>query len=49
MGEEYLIGRKFWDEESWKEDNDRYIEINKYLLSCKSSPWVYLPWNTKLK
>jgi tetratricopeptide (TPR) repeat protein len=49
MGEEYLIGRKFWNEDEWKQGEDRYIELTKLLVNCKSSPWVYLPWKTKLQ
>jgi tetratricopeptide (TPR) repeat protein len=49
MGDEYLVGRKFWNEEVWREDESRFDEISNYLLNCKTSPWVNLAWDTRLK
>lgn len=48
MGEEYLIGRKFWDEEHWKKNATEYNRIYKLLLTEKNSPWMKIPWNTDL-
>jgi tetratricopeptide (TPR) repeat protein len=49
MGQEYLVGRRFWNEQAWSEDESRYEEISRYLLNCKTSPWVSLAWDTRLK
>jgi tetratricopeptide (TPR) repeat protein len=48
MNEEYLIGRKFWSYKEWKEGIDKSNRITKLLLTQKTSPWVTLPWKTKL-
>lgn len=48
MGEEYLIGRKFWDEGHWKEDQAEYDRVYKLLSTEKNSPWVRIPWDTDL-
>ncbi len=48
MGEEYLIGRRFWNEELWKEGEAEYDTIYKTLLTEKNSPWLTIPWNTDL-
>jgi len=48
MGEEYLIGRRFWNEKRWKEGEAEYDTIYKTLLTEKNSPWVTIPWNTDL-
>ena len=49
MGDEYLIGRKFCTVGDGKEDEESYNEVDLFLFTCKSSPWVYLPWATKLE
>ncbi len=49
LGDEYLIGRNFSTEGVWKEDEEGYKEVDLFLFTCKSSPWVYLPWATKLE
>ena len=48
MNEEYLIGRRFWSYKEWKDDIARTNRITKLLLTQKTSPWVTLPWKTKL-
>ncbi len=48
MGEEYLIGRKFWNEETWKEGKVEYSRICKLLSTEKNSPWVKIPWDSDL-
>lgn len=48
MGEEYLVGRKFWNEEHWKKDEKEYSRIYKMLLTEKNSPWMKIPWDTDL-
>ncbi|CAN5153763.1 hypothetical protein BH11CYA1_BH11CYA1_16980 [soil metagenome] len=48
MGEEYLVGRRFWDEQHWKKDDADYTRIYKLLLTEKNSPWVKIPWNLDL-
>ena len=48
MGDEYLIGRKFWNEETWKEGKVEYSRICKLLSTEKNSPWVKMPWDSDL-
>lgn len=48
MNREYLIGRKFWDFSQWETREAKSNRVTKRLLTLKTSPWVYLPWNTKL-
>ncbi|CAN5309894.1 hypothetical protein BH11CYA1_BH11CYA1_50560 [soil metagenome] len=48
MNDEYLIGRKFWAFSQWKRDEAKSNRVTKCLLSVKTSPWVALPWKTKL-
>ncbi len=46
LGENYMIGRKFWQPKS-----DQEAAINaayKKLLTDPNSPWLKIPWNTKL-
>ncbi|MBS1994022.1 MAG: DUF1266 domain-containing protein [Cyanobacteria bacterium SZAS LIN-3] len=49
FGEEYLVGRRFWSPTLWKKDEVRSTAILNSLLTSKNSPWVYLPWDTKLQ
>lgn len=46
LGENYLIGRKFWQPNS---DSEPAINAAyRKLLTDPQSPWVKIPWNTKL-
>ncbi|MBX9573289.1 MAG: DUF1266 domain-containing protein [Candidatus Obscuribacterales bacterium] len=46
LGENYLIGRRFWLPQD--KSNDNYKTIYSKLLSNPSSPWKTIPWSTDL-
>lgn len=48
LGEEYLIGRRFWSQAHYLKDKEKSEEILHDLLTSPDSPWVTLPWNTDL-
>jgi tetratricopeptide (TPR) repeat protein len=48
MGNEYLIGRHFWNAELYEADREKSEEILGHLLKWPKGPWVSLSWNTKL-
>ena len=48
MGEEYLIGRKFWNNSHYLSNQAKTDEVLHELLTSPDSPWVNLPWNTNL-
>lgn len=41
MGENYLLGRRFWS----GENEPRMVVANRFLQTEAKSPWVTLPWN----
>lgn len=48
LGENYLIGRRYWSEEQTRENEYLYTEAITRLLESRTSPWVTLSWNTDL-
>jgi hypothetical protein len=44
----YLIGRDFWSHSQYMQGWDKVAPDLNYLLKDKESPWVQLPWGTKL-
>ncbi len=49
LGENYLIGREFWDEEIFKKEGKIFRKIYENLLIDKKSPWTRIPWKTNFK
>jgi Protein of unknown function (DUF1266) len=44
LGENYLIGRQFWDPEEYVRSGHRYRKAFDRLLSDPDSPWNRVPW-----
>lgn len=45
---EYLVGYSFWSRSAFASDEWHYMRNVNRLLKDPNSPWVKLPWNTKL-
>ncbi len=48
LGENYLIGRRFWSVDETAANGEKFSAAYYYLLSDCSSPWVTIPWSTHL-
>ncbi len=48
VGDNYIIGRKFWSYTQTMKNGDEYINALNYLCADKSSPWRTLPWKMDL-
>ena len=48
LGQNYLIGRRFWSYKYMKEDGDEYEDAFQRLLDMRSSPWNMYPWDMDL-
>ncbi len=48
MAQEYLVGRQFWNNTIYREGEYKLLGIKYRLLHDPNSPWVKLPWQTKL-
>ena len=48
LGQNYIIGRKYWSTQETAKSGDIYARNLKTLLSDARSPWVLLKWQTKL-
>ncbi len=49
LGQNYLIGRKFWSKEETEESGYLYEDAYLRLVDMPSSPWNKLPWDLDLK
>lgn len=45
LGQNYLIGRRFWSHKYTVEEGKYYDEALQRLLDMRSSPWNKYPWN----
>lgn len=48
LGDNYLVGRKFWSAQATKTSGAQMHEAESHLLSDRQSPWVRLPWRLDL-
>ena len=48
LGQNYLIGRRFWSYQYVKEDGDEYEDAVQRLIDMRSSPWNRYKWNMDL-
>ena len=48
LGQNYLIGRRFWSYKYTKEKGDLYEDAFQRLLDMRSSPWNKYPWDLDL-
>lgn len=48
LGQEYLVGRNFWSKTEYENGREKTDEAMVRLLHLPTSPWVKLPWDTKL-
>jgi Protein of unknown function (DUF1266) len=48
LGQNYLIGRRFWSCEDTNEDGWRYEDAVQRLLDMRDSPWNQQPWDLDL-
>jgi hypothetical protein len=48
LGQNYLIGRKFWSYTQTKEGGQLYDDAFQRLLDMRSSPWNIYPWDMNL-
>ena len=48
LGENYLIGREFWDAEIYQKEGSAIKEAYEFLLRDPQSPWNRIPWDTPL-
>ncbi len=48
LGENYLIGRQFWDPEEQVQTGSRYRQAFDRLLADPASPWNRVPWAVDL-
>ena len=48
LGDNYLLGRRFWSEQATKDSGSQMRQAESRLLSGSHSPWVQLPWRLNL-
>jgi hypothetical protein len=48
LGDNYLIGRRFWSAQATKASGAQMRQAEARLLSDRQSPWVRLPWRLDL-
>ena len=48
LGDNYLIGRRFWNKKVSLEGASEFQKIVDWLKTNKDSPWVKVDWNTDL-
>ena len=48
LGQNYLIGRRFWSHKYTTEKGDLYEDAFQRLLDMRSSPWNKYPWDMDL-
>ena len=48
LGENYLIGRRFWSYQETKKEGWRYEDAVQRLLDMRDSPWNRYPWDLDL-
>lgn len=49
LGQNYLIGRKFWSYNETLESEGRFNKVYERLLNHPESPWNIIPWKLKTK
>jgi hypothetical protein len=48
LGDNYLVGRRFWSAQATKESGAAMREAESHLLTDSKSPWIRLPWGLDL-